>query len=47
MILGKYLVQNLEFKNTKVIDLGCGTGILSILLGMKGAKVLATDLMEA
>lgn len=35
---------NIDFANTKVLDMGTGTGVLAILAAMKGAKnVLAID----
>ena len=35
---------NIDFVNTKVLDMGTGTGVLAILAAMKGAKnVLAID----
>ncbi|MFC2090274.1 50S ribosomal protein L11 methyltransferase [Bacteroidota bacterium] len=38
---------NLDMKDTTVIDIGCGTGILSVLASMMGAKsVLAVDIDE-
>lgn len=33
-----------EFANQKVLDLGCGAGVLSCLLARKGAAVTATDI---
>ena len=38
-----YILEN-NFQNKKVLDMGCGTGILAILAAKKGAKhILAVD----
>jgi ribosomal protein L11 methyltransferase len=38
-----YILEN-NFQNKKVLDMGCGTGILAILVAKKGAKrILAVD----
>lgn len=38
-----YILEN-NFQNEKVLDMGCGTGILAILAAKKGAKhILAVD----
>ena len=34
------LILENDFSNTKVLDMGCGTGVLAILASMKGAKSL-------
>lgn len=41
----EYLVKNeeIDFKNKKVLDLGCGAGILGILAFMKSAEVTFQD----
>lgn len=40
-------ILNDDFKGKEVLDMGCGTGVLAILSGMKGAvKVLAVDIDE-
>lgn len=49
MILGRLLIKlayfdKIELKNKVILELGCGTGILSIMLAKQGCKVLATDL---
>ena len=42
----EYILEN-NFKNKKVLDMGCGTGILGILASMKGAKeITAIDIDE-
>lgn len=39
---------NMDFKNTNVLDFGCGTGILSLLAEKKGAtNIQANDIEEA
>lgn len=38
---------NMDFTDKKVLDMGCGTGILAILTAMRGAKdILAVDIDE-
>lgn len=44
MVLARYLMPKVEDK--KVLELGCGTGILSIMLALRRGQVLATDLIE-
>lgn len=40
-------MENLNFPNTKVLDYGCGTGVLAILAKMLGAKeVIGVDIEE-
>ncbi|CAD8083241.1 unnamed protein product [Paramecium sonneborni] len=51
LILGRYLIKQayfnkIELVNKSVLELGCGTGILSIILGKQGCNVLATDLPQ-
>ena len=46
IIHGKYLQKQLEqgaFKRGKALEIGAGTGMLSILLGCLGCTVLASD----
>ena len=41
-------MQKIDFEGLKVLDYGCGTGVLAILASMKGAKwVDAVDIEEA
>lgn len=39
-------VNGLDLKNQHFLELGCGTGIISLLATSKGAKVMATDINE-
>lgn len=39
-------INKQELKEKKVLDMGCGTGILAIEAAKKGAKVTATDIDE-
>jgi ribosomal protein L11 methyltransferase len=40
-------ILNLELNDKKVLDMGCGTGVLGILASMKGAKeIVAIDIDE-
>lgn len=41
----EYLVQNeeIQFENLKVLDLGCGAGILGIYALMKSAQITFQD----
>ncbi|KAF7993690.1 hypothetical protein HCN44_010285 [Aphidius gifuensis] len=42
--LGKYLISNnIDFENKKVLDLGCGAGVLGIIALLKGAIVHFQD----
>ncbi|MBI4548704.1 MAG: methyltransferase [Ignavibacteriae bacterium] len=45
-ILGKY-VHSLDLKGTAVLDIGCGSGILSLIASSKGASVTAIDINQA
>ncbi len=45
----RFIYQNLEGvvpKNGKILDVGCGNGIISMHLGMKGYSVLGIDISE-
>ena len=43
MMIEKML--DLDFQNKRIVDMGCGTGVLAILAAMKGAKeVMAIDI---
>lgn len=40
-------ILNIDFRGKKILDMGCGTGVLAILASMKGAKdVEAIDIDE-
>ncbi|RLJ10204.1 MAG: hypothetical protein DRP15_00810 [Candidatus Aenigmatarchaeota archaeon] len=39
----KHMLGDFSFKNKKVLELGCGTGINSILMASLGAKVTVVD----
>ncbi|BAZ40818.1 type 11 methyltransferase [Calothrix sp. NIES-4101] len=43
-ILFSKVFENLDFSGRHVCDVGCGSGILGIAAGLKGAKVVCTDL---
>ena len=45
----QFIVQNLELnipKNGKILDIGCGNGIISRALGKAGYEVLGIDLSK-
>ena len=37
-------ISNLNLKNKSVLELGCGSGIISVFCALKGAKVTASDI---
>ena len=41
-----YISSKINLKNKKILDVGCGGGILSESLALKGAKVKGIDLAE-
>lgn len=45
-VLAKYL-ESMDMAGKKVVELGAGTGLPSILCAMKGAYVVATDLADS
>lgn len=40
----QYISDKIEIKGAKILDLGCGTGDLSILLSKNGASVIGLDI---
>ena len=40
-------IEQYDLKDKKALELGCGTGILSVFMAQKEAEVLATDINEA
>src|SRR4051794_34878037 len=42
LLLGQ--IKKLSFKNTKVLELGAGSGLISIWAAKQGAEVTATDI---
>lgn len=40
----EYIVNNIDKKNATILDVGCGFGTTSILLGLLGHKVIGTTL---
>jgi 2-polyprenyl-6-hydroxyphenyl methylase/3-demethylubiquinone-9 3-methyltransferase len=43
----KFILENLTVRNPKVLDVGCGGGILAEALAKNGAQVMGIDLSEA
>ncbi len=43
-ILFSKVFEHLDFSGCHVCDVGCGSGILGIIAGLRGAKVICTDL---
>jgi release factor glutamine methyltransferase len=39
-------VQQLELKEKRLLDMGCGSGLLSLVAAQKGAKVVSVDLND-
>ena len=42
-IFGKF-IQDLDLTGKKILDMGCGSGIISIVAASKGAKCIAADI---
>jgi 2-polyprenyl-6-hydroxyphenyl methylase / 3-demethylubiquinone-9 3-methyltransferase len=43
----RYIEQVLPLRNARVVDVGCGGGILSEAMALRGANVLGVDLSQA
>ncbi len=41
--LSRYIWENVDMQGEKVLELGCGLGLVGIVAAQKGAKVLSTD----
>src|SRR5436190_902437 len=42
----KFITENLDMSKSKIVDVGCGGGILSEALAKEGAQVTGLDLSE-
>jgi len=38
------VIQKIDIKGKNILEIGCGSGLLSIIMARKGAKVTATDI---
>ena len=45
--LSHYLVRHLDLEGRRVLELGCGLGLVSVVAALQGARVLCTDHQEA
>lgn len=45
--LSHYLVKHLDLQGRRVLELGCGLGLVSVVAALQGARVLCTDHEEA
>ena len=45
--LSHYLVRHLDLEGRRVLELGCGLGLVSVVAALQGARVLCTDHEEA
>ena len=43
----RFIMENLTMSNPRILDVGCGGGILSVSLARMGARVIGLDLSEA
>lgn len=47
LVLGKFLTLNVKLQDKSVLELGAGTGLVSMVAAAMGANVTATDLKTA
>ena len=45
--LSHYLVSHLDLEGRRVLELGCGLGLVSVVAALQGARVLCTDYEQA
>ena len=45
--LAHYLAKHLNLEGQRVLELGCGLGLISVVAALQGARVLCTDYEEA
>ena len=45
--LSHYLVRHLDLEGRRVLELGCGLGLVSVVAALQGARVLCTDYEQA
>ena len=45
--LSHYIVRHLDLKGRRVLELGCGLGLVSVVAALQGARVLCTDYEQA
>lgn len=45
--LSHYLVRHVDLQGRRVLELGCGLGLVSVVAALQGARVLCTDHEEA
>ncbi|NOX35910.1 MAG: methyltransferase domain-containing protein [Calditrichaeota bacterium] len=44
--LSRFIARELHFRGQQVVELGCGTGLVGVMAGLKGGDVVFTDLKE-
>ncbi len=44
--LSRFIARELHFRGQQVVELGCGTGLVGLTAGLKGADVVFTDIKE-